>query len=367
MIALDPGENNSSVSTAWTNLRWGAGSTTRDRIVADASAFDFYQAVRVLSVLHSDKEESRPLQLLPVRFRSQMDANFPGADIHAVTLGSARDPFAEMVVEFLGLAGAHGPLPAVYTEQMLRRGDSALRDFLNIFNHRLIVLVYHIHEMHHPELTHQAPDQGLAANHIFAMFGWGRDPDSAIRNRLAFPDRALLNYSGLLAQRPRSAVGLQILMGDYFQVPVAVEEFCGAWFDLSADQWTRMGTSGSGANQALGNGAILGKRVWDQNAGVTIRLGPLDLKTFKKFLPGGAAYKALGDLARVYLGDEIDCSFKLELRDDQIPWTELHRAANSSVALGRLSWLHSGRSGDSAQVQAGAFPIKGRPLKQGGR
>jgi len=367
MIALDTGENNSTVATARTNLRWGSGSTTRDRLVADASAFDFYQAVRVLSLLHSDRETSHRQHSFPVRFRSQMDANFPGSDIHEVTLASEKDTIAEMVVNFLGLAGAHGPLPAVYTEQMLRRGESALRDFLNIFNHRLILLVYRIHEMHHPELTHQRPDQGLAANHIFAIFGWGRDPESAIRNRMSIPDRALLHYGGLLAQRPRSAVGLQILMGDYFQIPVAVEEFCGAWFDLSSDQWTRLGESGSGANQVLGNGAILGKRVWDQNAGITIRLGPLDLKTFKKFLPGEAAYKALGDLARVYLGDEIDFSLKLELRDDQIPWTELRSAANSAVALGRLSWLGSGKRTESNQVQAKALPIAGTTLRRGGR
>lgn len=367
MTVLNTEESSSSIATARVNLRWGSGGTARDRIVADASAFDFYQAVRVLSILHIDKEESRGQHLLPVRFSSRMDSDFPGSDIHAVTLASEKGPFAEMVVDFLGLAGAHGPLPAVYTEQMLRRGDSALRDFLNIFNHRLILLVYRIHEMHHPELTHQTPDQGLAANHIFAIFGWSRDPDSAIRNRLSVPDRALLNYGGLLAQRPRSAVGLKILIGDYFQVPVVVEEFCGAWFELSPDQWTRLGGSARGANQALGDGAILGKRVWDQNAGVTIRLGPLDLKTFKKFLPQGSAYRALGDLTRVYLGDEVDFSFKLELRDDQIPWTELRGAVNSRAALGRLSWLRGAEDRDSTRVHSSALPLKGRPLQQGGR
>jgi type VI secretion system protein ImpH len=157
------------------------------------------------------------------------------------------------------------------------------------------------------------------------------------------------------------------LIGDYFEVPVAVEEFCGAWFDLSDDQWTRLGGSAGGANQSLGNGAILGKRVWDQNAGITIRLGPLDLKMFRKLLPGGAAYRVLVDLARVYLGDEIEFSFKLELRDDQIPWAELRSAANSAVALGRLSWLRGGKNGDSIRTQAGALPIQGGPLTQGGR
>ena len=101
-------------------------------------------------------------------------------------------------------------------------GNSALRDFLDIFNQRLILLLYRVHEMHHPELTAGSPDEALTANHLYAFFGLGRDPDSAARSRLWVPDRALLHYSGLLAHRPHSASGLERLLADYFQVDVAM-------------------------------------------------------------------------------------------------------------------------------------------------
>jgi type VI secretion system protein ImpH len=338
------------------SLRWASGASARDRLFAAGSSFNFYQAVRVLTILEPEEAAISAHDALPVLFRSRMGFDFPGSDIQHIAPASDNEQLPEMLVNFIGLAGAHGPLPAVYTEQLLRRGDSALRDFLDIFNRRLILLVYRVHEMHHPELTPTSPEQGLAANHLYAFFGLGRDPDSSGRNRLALPDRALLDYSGLLAHRPHSAIGLERLLSDYFQVEVFVDQFAGAWHQLSEDQWTRLGAS-QGRNQRLGDGAILGKRVWDQHAGVTIGLGPLDLDTFKTFLPNGAAYKPLCDLARFYLGDEFDFSFKLLLETDETPWAAIAGAQGSRpdvspLELGRVAWLkNAGRQAGIAVEQ----------------
>jgi type VI secretion system protein ImpH len=323
--------------------RWGSGSSVEDRLFADGSRFNFYQAVRVLGLLYPEAAVAHLHGAPRVQFRSRMSFDFPGADIERIWLLSENETLPQMLVNFMGLAGAHGPLPTVYTGQLLREQPSALRDFLDIFNHRLIALLYRVHEMHHPELTNGSPDQGLCANHLYTFFGLGRDPESAARNRLSMPDRALLHYSGLLAHRPHSASGLQRLLCDYFEVEVAIEEFVGAWLSLAEDQWTRIGST-QGRNQTLGDGAILGKRVWDQNARIRIRLGPLDLETFESFLPQGEAYKPLNDLCRFYLGDETDFDVTLALRAEDIPWTETSTFAVPPswvrlTSLGRLAWL----------------------------
>ena len=347
------------------SLGWASGASARDRLFAAGSSFNFYQAVRILTILDPEEATSSAHDAVPALFRSRMGFDFPGSDIQDIAPASDNQHLPEMLVNFIGLGGAHGPLPAVYTEQLLRQGDSALRDFLDIFNRRLILLVYRVHQMHHPELTPTSPEQGLAANHLYAFFGLGRDPDSSGRNRLALPDRALLDYSGLLAHRPHSAIGLERLLSDYFQVEVRVDQFAGAWHRLSEDQWTRLGVSG-GRNQRLGDGAILGKRVWDQHAGVTIGLGPVNLDTFKTFLPKGAAYKPLCDLARFYLGEEFDFSFKLLLDTDQTPWAAIAGAAGarpevSALELGRVAWLkNAGRQAGFA-VDDAASP---GPLNQ---
>jgi type VI secretion system protein ImpH len=350
------------------DLRWGSGASARDRLFADGGRFSFYQAVKILSILHAraSRESAPPAHgSVPVRFRSRMSFDFPGDDIEHIAAAGIDQPFPQMLVNFLGLAGAHGPVPVVYTEPLLRQRNSALRDFLDIFNHRLILLLYRIHEMHHPELSADSPEQSLAANHLSALFGLGPDADSAARSRLWVPDRALLHYSGLLAHRPHSASGLERLLADYFQVDVAVEEFVGAWLELSQDQWTRIGVR-QGRNQRLGDGVFLGKRVWDQHARVIIRLGPLDLCTFERFLPDRVAYKPLRDLTRFYLGDEVDFSFKLVLRADEIPSAAPFDGRGSGpavrqVELGRLSWLESSRNGNRSQrpLQDGVVMIDG--------
>lgn len=341
-------------------LRWGSGASVRDRLFAEGSSFNFYQAVRVLTILQPEDASVPAHDGVPVHFGSRMGFDFPGSEIQHITPAAGKENLPGMLVNFIGLAGAHGPLPAVYTEQLLRRGDSALRDFLDIFNRRLILLVYRVHEMHHPELTPTSPEQGLAANHLYAFFGLGRDPDSPAHNRLTVPDRALLDYSGLLAHRPHSATGLQRILSDYFQVEVVVNEFTGAWLRLSEDQWTRLGVR-QGCNQILGDGAILGKRVWDQHAGVTIGLGPLSLDTFKSFLPNGAAYQPLCDLVHFYLGDEFDFSFKLVLRTDEIPWSaaagsEEARTDVSPLELGRVAWLKNADRNGGGAVHEVASP-----------
>ncbi|MFT4113344.1 type VI secretion system baseplate subunit TssG [Silvibacterium sp.] len=326
------------------DARWGARSSAKDRLFADASGFDFYQAVKILEVLHRISGDGRSHRE-PVRFRSRMALEFPGSDIERVTVGAHEYAVPEMLVNFMGLAGAHAPLPAAYTAQLLRdrpnTKPSALRDFLDIFNHRLIALLYAIHRMHHPELIAGSPDEGLGANHLYAVMGLGRDPGSASRHRLRMPDRALLFYAGIFAHRPHSASGLATILRDYFQVEVAIEEFAGEWLPLAEDQWTRIGAD-QGRNQMLGDGAILGRRVWDEHAGIHIRLGPLGLKRFESFLPHGEAHSALYDLTRFYLGDEIDFRFILQLRQDEIPHASALGNEGPGVrraSLGRLSWL----------------------------
>jgi type VI secretion system protein ImpH len=334
-----------AVAAPQDHRRWGAEGSVLERIFSNGNTFSFYQAVRILSIFNADNTRSPERGSVPVRFRSRMGWDFPGSDVHRISPPNEKESLPQVQVNFIGLAGAHGPLPAAYTEQLLRDKKSALRDFLDIFNHRLILLIYRIHEMHHPELTSTAPDQGLAANHLYACFGLGRDPGSATRDRLALPDRALLEYSGLIAHRPHTASGLEVLLSHYFRVDVVVEQFTGAWLSLGVEQWTLLGIS-QGRNQRLGDSAILGKRVWDQHAGVTIRLRSLDLKTFESFLPGGAAYDALQSLTGFYLGEEVDFSFVLELRTEEMPWAGLASIgptpSNSRRPdLGRLAWLRS--------------------------
>ena len=326
---------------------WGQNKSVRDRLFTEGYGFDFYQAVRILQWLRprsSPTGGGAEADAEPVRFRSRVSFGFPASDVHEVTGGADENAPPEMTVNFMGLAGGAAPMPAPFSERVaraIRRKDLAFRDFLDIFNHRLISLLYRVKQMYRPSLTVVPPDKGLLAQCLYAIVGLG---SPSLRDRLWVEDRALLFYSGLLSQQPRSAAGLERLLSDYFQTKVAVEQLVGAWRELSLDQWTRIGVNGS--NNELGQCAVLGTRVWDQQGRIVVRLGPMDLKKFECFLPNGSAHKPLQQLTRFYLGGEFDFSFQLILRSPEVPASIL-----GQPKLGRIAWLKTKPfAGDAAEV-----------------
>src|SRR2546425_12316042 len=99
-----------------------------------------------------------------VRIRYAANLDFPASDIASVNSGNGakgtaamvnhfkmREMPAEMTVNFLGLAGGLGALDIPTPELVLQRtsrNDKALKDFLDIFNHRLVSLLYRIRKHH---------------------------------------------------------------------------------------------------------------------------------------------------------------------------------------------------------------------------
>src|SRR5262249_29764771 len=121
-----------------------------------------------------------------------------------------------------------------------------------------------------------------------------------------------------------------------------VRQFHGAWQQLDRDQWTALGKTGR--NQALGGGAVLGTRVWDQNASIILAIGPLSLKRFEEFLPGRTAHAALSTIARFYLGTEQTPEAHLILDGQEVPVAIIGRSR-----LGYTSWLRATKFAGSDQ------------------
>ena len=82
----------------------------------------------------------------------------------------------------------------------------------------------------------------------------------------------------------RSAAALERILADYFDVPVEVEQFVGAWQGLRGIRPVplRIRRDG-GVSEQLGGGAIVGDEIWNQQAGVRVKLGPLRLSAVSGF------------------------------------------------------------------------------------
>ena len=247
-----------------------------------------------------------------------------------------------MTVNFMGLTGPQGMLPLCYTEfvmERIQKKDTALADFLDIFNHRIISLFYRAWEKYHFAVRYEHGEKDRLSEHLGDLIGLG---SAGLQKRLEpdLIDESLIYYTGLLAQRPHSAVALEQILKDYFEVPVAIEQFAGTWYRLEKKSQTRLDET-NGPYETLGFGAVVGDEVWDQQSLVRIRLGPLSLDEYLDFLPTGTAYKALRSLVRFYSGDELDHEVQLVLKRDETPPCVLGEEGKGAPQLGWVTWAKS--------------------------
>jgi type VI secretion system protein ImpH len=302
-------------------------------------AFSFFQAVRLMNRFsgrepvgeyHHPAEES-------AQFGGNATLAFPPAEIHSIEERGDQPP--RMRVNFMGLAGALGVLPVPYTELVIERlqaKDSTLRDFLDIFNHRLVSLFYRAWLRSHFAVEYERRGEDPLSRHVLSLLGLGT---AGLEQRLPLPDSALVFYSGLVARYPRSAEAVARMLSDYFGVPVAVHPFSGAWRPLDPGSRTVFRGDDSPCEQ-LGVGAVLGDEVWDQQCSVRIRMGPLSLKQYKRFLPDGAAHNELRALARFLCGEDLDVEVQLVLDREETPRFGLD-ADTETPRLGWISWMFS--------------------------
>jgi len=283
-----------------------------------------------------------------IRFRADPSLSFPASEVVDVALPPDEEGGpADMKVSFMGLAGSQGPLPRPFTELVLDRlaaGDPGLRDFLDIFNHRLISLLYRAREKHRVGLRIQSPEKSRVADMGLSLIGMGAD---GLRDRMKVDDRSLLFYAGTLSHSRRTAVGLEGLLTDYFsemlepdrKAPrghIRVREFIGRWHQLGEDQGTVLGVRDGRC--VLGVDAVLGGRVWDQQGMIEIVVGPVGVEAFERFLPHGDALGPLVDIVGWYLRDDIDFAVRVLLKRDEVPATVLTTGPRPA-RLGLTSWL----------------------------
>jgi type VI secretion system protein ImpH len=247
-----------------------------------------------------------------------------------------------MTGAFMGLTGPLGALPRHYTELLLERGrrrDWTLRDFLDIFNHRMISLFYRAWAKYRLPIAYEEAawrhrESDRFSQGLFDLIGLGT---KGLRGRLGVADQGLLFYTGLLAQHPHSASALVGFLQDYFGVPVDVVQFIGQWLSLASESRSRLGPGE--AQNALGVSAVAGARVWDQQAKFRLRLGPLTFAQFCHFLPTGSAFRQLVHLSRFFAGQEHDFDVQLLLQASDVPWCRLGRRGQGAVRLGWSTWL----------------------------
>ncbi len=328
----------------------------------------FFQAVRVLlrdnavSPTAGERLAASPdgPRMLPldqiVRFRGGLGMAFPAAGLPTARAGDERQP-PELSVAFFGVASpaSFGSLPTVYTQ--LAAAHPAVRDFLDIFNQRLIELFYRALER--SEITASAAGDAAAYEHVLgAILGLGFP---ALRNRLPF-ERPLLRAAGIVARTPATAAGIVDLVGEVLGLSAEVVEGVPQWEPIEADQRCVLG----GEGRQLGASCAIGRRIRSSIGRLRVRIGPLNWSDFESCQPGGERFDELVLLIRSAVGPEFEFQIQLVLERDDVPPLVLGRSPGRETRIGRSAWLKRGelrRDPDEAVFPGQAR--RARPMSKG--
>ncbi len=303
-------------------------------------SFDFFQAVRLLEKMHPDRKpvghDAMPLEEA-VRFRSRIALGFASSQIQELNeVETDSDSRLEMMQNFMGIIGVSGIMPVPYTELILeriRRRDTALWEFLDIFTHRCVSLFYRAWEKYRFPIAYErgGSESGLTA-YLFDFAGLGT---VGMRGRMDLEDESLLPYAGLISQRPHSVNAIENVIEGHFGIKTRIIQFFPQWIEIDESDHTRIGAK----NNRLGVTAIAGTRVWDQQSKFRVFLGPLKIEKFAAFLPNGTAYKSLNAIVEFLVGKEFDYDVQLCLEKAQVPATILTTRAKRKPMLGWTSFL----------------------------
>ena len=309
-----------------------------DRLFSEPYSFEFLQAVRLLHRFYPNRAPVgyfQPPASEVVRFGARASLSFPASEVHELEPRESGPPL--MRVNFMGTIGPLGVLPLYYTElvaERLKERDRTLRDFLDIFHHRIVSLFYRSWTKHHFAVQYERGEGDDFSRYLSAVIGLATP---GLEKRQAVGDEGLRFYAGLFAQQPRSAEALKLMLRDFFEVPVEVAQFLGAWYRLDADSQCNL-DDGAADSQMLGFGAIVGDEVWDPQSRIRVVIGPLPLSRYLQFLPSGSAYPLMRALLRFFAGDEFDFEAQLILEREEVPPCELGVEGDSAPRLGWVTW-----------------------------
>lgn len=272
-----------------------------------------------------------------VRFRSRVDFGFPSSQVDGLTAtGAAFGEGAayELTSRMLTLLGRFGPMPAVYSEQVMSRlgkGDHAGRDFLDVFHHRLVTLWIKICKAIQPELNLTDARESDYMKQLNAINGLGLD---SLASQEGLAEQALAAGVGLPVRPRIGAADLARLVQFHFDVPCRVRSFVGEWVTLRDHDQACLSAHGG---SPLGRRGALGRRAWDPNGRFALELGPLETRRFRDFLPDGVDYPDLCRLVRFHAGPDL--VFSLVLLPQKRPVAGARLSADDGDALGWTACL----------------------------
>jgi type VI secretion system protein ImpH len=305
-----------------------------DFIQQHAHEMTFFQMMRLLEI--SVKNPEKVIQLA-----STNDLQFSPREIRQFKIQLTHNAVETitLTLAFLGVAGTQGALPIHYTELLLQHShhhQTALVDFLNIFNHRSLTLFYKSWQKNHFYIGYEKATQNPEHPDLFtqmlqSLTGRG---NPTLSQSVSTPLSVMLFHAGHYANSQRNAATLSQILSCYFDFPIRVLEWQGEWLSLSEDKCTTLNQ-----NNRLGINTIAGKKIWSVQHKIRLRIGPLDKKDLAVFKPNEKTFKTLCNVTREFIGPILKFDIQLVVKSLTLSCLQLDKHQPSY--LGWDTWIKS--------------------------
>jgi type VI secretion system protein ImpH len=316
--------------------------------IAAARRAGFYPLMLLLERLERDRAPvgtgSAPGEE-GIRFKHDPALSFSPGDVAQVEVRTGRlDPdtltrgqdFYEITTSFLGLTGSASPLPSYLGEELLQEEAERTRDFLDIFHHRLLSLLYRALVRYDMPNGWVSDGSDAWSRRLLSLVGF--DVEGPAR----LPPWRKLRLAPLLNDGEVTASALEVAIADVLEgeAGVKVEQFVGTWARLEPSDLTRLGRS----RTQLGRDLLLGRSVFDRAGKFRIVIGPLTRASYLRLGEGSEALGRVAQIVAAVLPGTLEYEVVLWLEREAAPCLEL--SSLGRTRLGKDSWL-GGQRGEA--------------------
>lgn len=264
-----------------------------------------------------------------IRFRSVKTPALSVNNVKKVVAKESGYEHYEFMVSFMGLLGSAGVLPQHYTRLSLERikqGDSALVDFIGLFEHRLISLFYkawgkykHAIAFENAKKIHDDPFSQV----IKSFSSFSRGPLTQ------------LYYAGHFSKTNRSLSNLVSLVKEMLGEKVSAKSMVGRWLPINVKDRCVIGSNGY--NHRLGDGVIVGKRYWDIQSKIEIVVDGITMERYRELEHGKPLYQLLTATINSYVPIHINVFLRFIVNCQRVELSQL----DGKLQLSQNLWLAS--------------------------
>ncbi len=324
-------------------------------LIQHSHSYSFFQAVRLLEdyyhLLKTDGGRAELKQTL-IQFSVNPALDYHVSDLDSIEITETEELVkAKLQVNFMGLYGAATPMPVFYTETIIQaeEGIDQSKDFMDLFNHRMISLVYKCWEKYRYYLNYRKGNTDQFSNWMFSLMGMYKANDRLdIRNDDDFQWHKLLPFLSMLGMRCHSVSIIESILKSYFDWQnISIKSNIKRYVSIAEDQQNRLGLQ----NAVLGNDMLLGTKIEDRNGKFRVVISNLPYHMFCQFLPDGEYYQSLRKLINFILRDQLDYDIELQLLNPEIPILCLEQ--NSHEKLGLTTWIGESSKSDKTVLLPG--------------